>query len=127
MFKQVAGLRISLKLLWSLYNGTQYANVKCWKITGIHFTLKICLLGQTTKQPLSPENLENTSNSKSWGLTLVAYKKSVIKLFERFHAESVVLCCSNAFDPSQISRYTANEIEISLNDFVQIKSFNFSC
>ena len=57
-------------------------------------------------------------------MTLAAYKKSEIKLFERFHAESMVLCCSNAFDPSQISRYTANEIEISLNDLVQIKTFS---
>ena len=49
---------------------------------------------------LSPENLENTSTSESWRMTLVAYKKSVIKLFERFRAESMVFCCPNAFDPS---------------------------
>ena len=34
------------------------------------------LFGQTTTQPLNnSENLENTSNFKGWGLTIVAYKK----------------------------------------------------
>ena len=33
------------------------------------------LLGETTKQTL--RNFENISNSAGWGLTLVAYKKSV--------------------------------------------------
>ena len=39
-------------------------------------TFKISLFGQTTTQPLNnSENLENTSNSKGWGLKIVAYKK----------------------------------------------------
>ena len=44
-------------------------------------TLKICLFGQTTKQPFSifePRNQENTSNFEDWGLTLVAYIKKCI-------------------------------------------------
>ena len=44
-------------------------------------TLKICLFGQNTKQPLSNfepyRNLENTSNFEDWDLTIVAYKKIV--------------------------------------------------
>ena len=39
--------------------------------------LKICLFGQATKQQatLSPENLENTSNSEGWDLILVAFRQ----------------------------------------------------
>ena len=36
LFIQIARLRISQKLFWSLINGIQYIIDDCWKITGIH-------------------------------------------------------------------------------------------
>ena len=62
-------------MLWSLTNGIQHANNECWKITGIHlkfvYLVKPLIYRQTN---LSPENLEDTNNFESCGLTLVAYK-----------------------------------------------------
>ena len=49
----------------------------------IHWnTLKIFLFGQllsSREVTLSPENLGNTSYFEDWGLTLVAYKKSILR------------------------------------------------
>ena len=53
----------------------------------IHWnTPKICLFGQTTKESLrtlSPENLENTNNFESLGVTLVTYRKEYF-VFQQF-------------------------------------------
>ena len=47
-------------------------------------TLKICLFGQTTKQPTSNfvvRILKNTNNMEGWGLVLVAYEKVYWTIF----------------------------------------------
>ena len=64
-------------------------------------TLKVCLIGQTTKQPLSnPENLKNINNFEGWGLNLVTQKKecspmdSLLVIFAPFYLSEITYVIS---------------------------------
>ena len=85
MYKSIVG-----KILKSLLINTDFES---WKLL---YSSQMWLLGQTTKQPLSnfePKNLENISNFKGWGMTLVVYKKNKCI----FH----LMCLTNpSFQPS---------------------------
>ena len=75
MFVQIPRLRISQ---WSLTTFMQQVNDEWWKITGTQLTfVYLVKLLSNHWATLSPENYENISNFKDWGLTLVVYKRKV--------------------------------------------------
>ena len=69
---------------------------------------KHSLLGQnyeaTIKQLWAPENIENISNFEGWGLTLVAYRKSIVSYHFNFY---VVHAC---FDKQHFHKQRQAEI-----------------
>ena len=102
IFMQVARVRISYKLLWYLTIGIQYVNDECWNITGMHlkcvYLVKLLINCQAS---FSPEILENTSNFKGWGLTLLAYIKKRNMFYKKLLCTTLLCSCDK--NPWKIS------------------------
>ena len=59
----------------------KHVNDERWKFTGIHlkFVYLVKLLGNRYATS-SPKNFENANNFEGRGLTLIAYKQSVLRI-----------------------------------------------
>ena len=77
------------------------------------------------KANLSPKNVENISNFEAWGLTLVAYKKSVVSYRFNFYVVHAFFI-SNTFISNgrlKLAKNLANAKQNSEVEFLQLFAF----
>ena len=80
------------------------------------------LLDQTTKQPLSnyePDNVKNISNFEGWGLTRVAYKKSLVSYHFSFSVIHILLI-SNTLISNAILNLAKNQANAKQHPEVEL-------